>query len=47
MYIGHSREYIKTAVRKQDAYGVNDIITVKAERFLENHTLTGGVLCTE
>lgn len=46
-YIGHSKEYIKTAVRKQDAYGVNDIITVKAERFLENHTLTGGVLCTE
>jgi len=46
-YIGHSKEYIKTAVRKQDAYGVNDIITVKAERFLKNHTLTGGVLCTE
>lgn len=46
-YIGHSREYIKTAVRKQDAYGVNDIITVKAERFLKNHTLTGGGLCTE
>ena len=30
-YIGHSMEYIKTAVKKQDNYSVNDIITVKAE----------------
>ena len=43
-YIGHSMEYIKTAVKKQDNYSVNDIITVKAEEFLEEHTLTGEVL---
>lgn len=42
-YTGHSKEYIKTAVKKQDSYGVNDIVTVKADRFLEEHTLTGEV----
>ena len=46
-YIGHSMEYIKTAVKKQDNYSVNDIITVKAEEFLEEHTLTGEVLGAE
>ena len=46
-YIGHSMEYIKTAVKKQDNYGVNDIVTVKAEEFLEEHTLTGEVLGVE
>ena len=46
-YIGHSMEYIKTAVKKQDNYSVNDIITVKAEEFLEEHTLTGEVLANE
>ena len=46
-YIGHSMEYIKTAVKKQDNYGVNDIVTVKAEEFLEEHTLTGKVLGVE
>ena len=46
-YIGHSMEYIKTAVKKQDNYGVNDIVTVKAEKFLEEHTLTGEVLGVE
>ena len=46
-YIGHSMEYIKTAVKKQDNYSVNDIITVKAEEFLEEHTLTGEVLGVE
>ena len=46
-YIGHSMEYIKTAVKKQDNYGINDIITVKAEEFLEEHTLTGKVLGVE
>ena len=45
-YIGHSMEYIKTA-KKQDNYSVNDIITVKAEEFLEEHTLTGEVLGVE
>ena len=37
----------KTAVKKQDNYSVNDIITVKAEEFLEEHTLTGEVLGVE
>ena len=46
-YIGHSMEYIKTAVKKQDNYSVNDIITVTAEEFLAEHTLTGEVLGVE
>ena len=40
-YPGHSREYIKTAVPKSEAYGVNDIVSVKAEGFLEEHIMTG------
>ena len=40
-YLGHSREYIKTAVPKSEAYGVNDIVSVKAEGFLEEHIITG------
>lgn len=40
-YLGHSREYIKTAVPKLEAYGVNDIVSVKAEGFLEEHIMTG------
>lgn len=40
-YLGHSREYIKTAVPKSEAYGVNDIVNVKAEGFLEEHIMTG------
>lgn len=40
-YLGHSREYIKTAVPKSEAYGVNDIVGVKAEGFLEEHIMTG------
>ena len=43
-YQGHSREYIKTAVPKSENYGVNDIIRVKAERFLEEHIMTGEVV---
>lgn len=43
-YLGHSREYIKTAVSKSENYGVNDIIRVKAERFLEEHIMTGEVV---
>lgn len=43
-YLGHSREYIKTAVPKFENYGVNDIIRVKAERFLEEHIMTGEVV---
>ena len=42
--LGHSREYIKTAVPKSENYGVNDIIRVKAERFLEEHIMTGEVV---
>lgn len=40
-YLGHSREYIKTAVPKSEAYGVNDIVIVKAEGFLKEHIMTG------
>lgn len=40
-YLGQSREYIKTAVPKSEAYGVNDIVIVKAEGFLEEHIMTG------
>ena len=40
-YLGHSRGYIKTAVPKSEAYGVNDIVIVKAEGFLEEHIMTG------
>ena len=43
-YLGHSREYIKTAVPKSEAYGVNDIVIVKAESFLEEHIMTGEVV---
>lgn len=43
-YLGHSREYIKTALPKSENYGVNDIIRVKAERFLEEHIMTGEVV---
>lgn len=43
-YLGHSREYIKIAVPKSENYGVNDIIRVKAERFLEEHIMTGEVV---
>lgn len=40
-YLGHSREYIKTAVPKSEVYGVNDIVSVKAEGFLEEYIMTG------
>ena len=40
-YVGHSREYVKTAVKKQDEIKVNDIVSVTAERFLEEHILLG------
>ena len=44
LYLGHSREYIKTAVPKSENYGVNDIVRVKAESFLEEHIMTGEVV---
>ena len=40
-YLGHSREYVKIAVPVQEKYQVNDILTVKAERFLQPHILFG------
>lgn len=40
-YVGHSREYVKTAVEKQDGIGVNDIVSARAEKFLEKHLLLG------
>lgn len=43
-FIGHSREYVKAAVEKLDDYSVNDIVNVKAERFLDSHILTGTVI---
>ena len=43
-YLGHSREYIRTAVKKSENYGVNDIVKVKAESSLEDHIMTGEVV---
>ncbi len=43
-YLGHSREYIRTAVKKSESYGVNDIVKVRAEEFLEEHIMTGEVV---
>lgn len=40
-YVGYSREYVKTAVKKQDDIKVNDIVSVTAESFLEEHILLG------
>ncbi len=42
-YLGHSREYIKMAVKKSEAYGVNDIVKVRADSFLEEHIMTGEI----
>lgn len=39
--VGHSREYVKTAVEAQTGCQVNDLITVTADGFLENHLLHG------
>ncbi|MDO4338631.1 MAG: tRNA (N(6)-L-threonylcarbamoyladenosine(37)-C(2))-methylthiotransferase MtaB [Eubacteriales bacterium] len=43
-YIGHSREYIKAAIEKQEGLKVNDIVTMQASGFLEKHLMTGKVL---
>ena len=40
-YLGHSREYVKVAVPVQEKYQVNDMLTVKGERFLQPHILLG------
>ena len=41
--VGHSREYVRMAVRKQDGIAVNDIVTAIPQSFLEKHTLLGAV----
>ncbi len=40
-YLGHSREYVKVAVPKLENYGVNDILTVRAEKAIQPHVLLG------
>lgn len=40
-YLGHSKEYVKVAVEKSKGYGINDIITLQAEDFLNQHMLLG------
>ena len=40
-YLGHSREYVKVAVPKMENYGVNDILTVRAEKAIQPHVLLG------
>ena len=39
-YLGHSKEYIKAVLKKQPQYGINDIVWVTADGFLENHIVT-------
>ncbi len=39
-YLGHSKEYIKAVLKKQPQYGINDIVRVTADDFLENHIVT-------
>ncbi|WP_418419568.1 tRNA (N(6)-L-threonylcarbamoyladenosine(37)-C(2))-methylthiotransferase MtaB [Blautia sp.] len=40
-YLGHSREYVKVAVEKQEGIGVNDLLTVKIADFAREHILLG------
>lgn len=39
--VGHSREYIRTAVKKDGSCRANDIVRVKIQGFWEAHTLVG------
>ena len=39
-YLGHSKEYIKAVLKKLPQYGINDIVRVTADGFLENHIVT-------
>ena len=41
--VGHSREYVRAAVKKQEGIAVNDIVTMVPQSFLEKHTLLGEV----
>jgi threonylcarbamoyladenosine tRNA methylthiotransferase MtaB len=38
-YIGHSREYVKCAVKKDGTFGINDVVEGCAESFLKEHLL--------
>ena len=38
-YLGHSREYVKAAVEKQEGIGVNDLLNVEIRGFLQPHIL--------
>lgn len=40
-YIGHSKEYVKTAIEKTADLAVNEIVTVQADAFLTDHILLG------
>ena len=42
-FTGHSREYVKVAVKKQERLHVNDLIKVEIRDFAETHTLTGEI----
>lgn len=42
--VGHSREYVKAAVKKQEGIDVNDIVLAKAEDFLEKNLLRCSIL---
>ena len=39
-YLGHRKEYIKAVLKKRPQYGINDIVRVTADGFLENHIVT-------
>lgn len=41
--VGHSREYVRAAVKKQEGIAVNDIVAMVPQSFLEKHTLLGEV----
>ena len=38
-FLGHSREYVKTAVEKTDALKVNDLITAVGTEHRKDHIL--------
>lgn len=40
-FVGHSREYVKAAVETETGYQVNDIVSVRADGFLDAHLLHG------
>ena len=42
-FTGHSREYVKVAVRKQESLHVNDLVRVEIKDFANEHILTGEI----